>query len=32
MGKYLLGGKLTNLNKYRGVIDPVEIKKVDKKA
>tara|TARA_B100000035_G_C21006898_1_gene557709 strand:+ start:72 stop:1352 length:1281 start_codon:yes stop_codon:yes gene_type:complete len=31
-GKYLLGGKLTNLNKYRGVIDPIEIKKVDKKA
>ena len=31
-GKYLLGGKLSKLNKFRGVIDPIEIKKFDKKA
>lgn len=31
-GKYILGGKLWNLNKFRGSIDPIEIKKFDKKA
>ena len=31
-GKYILGGKLSKLNKFRGIIDPVEIKKVDKKS
>ena len=31
-GKYLLGGKLANLNSARGVADPVEILNIDKKA
>ena len=31
-GKYLLGGKLSNLNEYRGVADPVEILGIDQKA
>jgi UDP-MurNAc hydroxylase len=31
-GKYVLGGRLACLNPYRGVSDPVEILKFDKKA
>ena len=31
-GSYILGGKLHYLNKYRGVSDPVEVTKFDKKA
>lgn len=31
-GKYILGGKLATLNKYRGVSDPVEILQYDKNA
>ena len=31
-GKYILGGKLHKLNNYRGVIDPIKIKKYDKSA
>ena len=31
-GKYVLGGKLTDLNDYRGVADAVEILDFDKKA
>jgi len=31
-GKYILGGKLTDLNDYRGVSDAVEILDFDKKA
>ena len=31
-GKYILGGKLSHLNKYRGVPDPIEVTKFDKKA
>ena len=31
-GKYILGGKLWDLNKFRGSIDPLKIKKFDKKA
>jgi len=31
-GKYLLGGKLSNLNRYRGVADPVEVLGFDTRA
>ena len=31
-GQYLLGGKLTRLNSYRGVADPTEILAIDKSA
>lgn len=31
-GKYILGGKLSGLNSYRGVADPVEVLNFDKKA
>lgn len=31
-GKYILGGKLTNLNAVRGVADPVEVLAFDKSA
>jgi UDP-MurNAc hydroxylase len=31
-GKYILGGKLTNLNVVRGVADPVEVLDIDKNA
>ena len=31
-GKYLIGGKNYNYNKYTGILDPVEILKYDKKA
>jgi UDP-MurNAc hydroxylase len=31
-GKYVLGGKLAHLNKYRGVADPVEALSFDKKS
>ncbi len=31
-GKYVLGGQLTKLNKFRGVADPVEILEIDPKA
>ncbi len=31
-GKYLLGGKLTHLNEFRGNADPVEILAIDPKA
>jgi UDP-MurNAc hydroxylase len=31
-GKYLLGGKLASLNRYRGVADPVEVMEFDPSA
>lgn len=31
-GKYILGGKLSNLNFFRGVADPVEVLEFDKNA
>jgi UDP-MurNAc hydroxylase len=31
-GDYILGGKLAGLNKYRGVVDALEVTKFDKKA
>ena len=31
-GKYLIGGKNYRYNKYKGILDPVEILKYDKKA
>lgn len=31
-GKYILGGRLWNINNFRGSIDPLIIKKFDKKA
>ena len=31
-GKYFLGGKLANLNHYRGIADPFEVSYFDKKA
>lgn len=31
-GKYVLGGKLSSLNRFRGVADPVEVTAIDPKA
>lgn len=31
-GKYLLGGRLTHLNKYRGVADAIEVLNIDPRA
>jgi UDP-MurNAc hydroxylase len=31
-GKYILGGKLSDMNDYRGVADPVEVLEFDEKA
>lgn len=31
-GKYLLGGRFSNLNEYRGVSDPIEIQAIDDHA